>query len=259
MKKALIVTVAGTATRFNRDTLSPTLKCLYHEDDPSRSLLTQILSKADDFDYFVIVGGYLFEQLDLFCMKYLQEYLSRIILVHNDHYSDLGSGYSLQLGVEVLPEDTDVVVFAEGDLFYSREDFRNICDTTGDVLTVNRDFITSRKAVALYVDPEGHPNYRYDTGHSLLDIPGEFLAVFNSAQIWKFTDVVKLRQAATPRNGHEIEGTNLEIIQRYFGPLTLDQYSILPVWPWYNCNTVADYRSIWDGTAEPSHSPIQLK
>ena len=32
--KYLIITVAGTATRFNRDTKEETLKCLYYTDEP---------------------------------------------------------------------------------------------------------------------------------------------------------------------------------------------------------------------------------
>ena len=58
--KTLIITVAGTATRFNRDTSRDTLKCLYFQENPQYSLLYQILDKARDIDKYVIVGGYLF-------------------------------------------------------------------------------------------------------------------------------------------------------------------------------------------------------
>ena len=37
--KYLIITVAGTATRFNRDTKEDTLKCLYYEDSSEYALL----------------------------------------------------------------------------------------------------------------------------------------------------------------------------------------------------------------------------
>ena len=37
--KYLIITVAGTATRFNRDTEKETLKCLYYKDSPKFALL----------------------------------------------------------------------------------------------------------------------------------------------------------------------------------------------------------------------------
>ena len=60
--KTLIVTVAGTATRFNRDTEKDTLKCLYYRESPEYSLLYQILDKAENIDRYIIVGGYLYEQ-----------------------------------------------------------------------------------------------------------------------------------------------------------------------------------------------------
>ena len=44
--KALIMTVAGTATRFNKDTSRDTLKCLYFQENSRYSLLYQILDKA---------------------------------------------------------------------------------------------------------------------------------------------------------------------------------------------------------------------
>ena len=39
----LIITVAGTATRFNKDTKEDTLKCLYYEDNPEYALLPQLI------------------------------------------------------------------------------------------------------------------------------------------------------------------------------------------------------------------------
>ena len=41
--KYLIITVAGTATRFNRDTEKETLKCLYYKDSPKFALLNQLI------------------------------------------------------------------------------------------------------------------------------------------------------------------------------------------------------------------------
>ena len=37
--KYLIITVAGTATRFNRDTKEETLKCLYYTDEDRKSVV----------------------------------------------------------------------------------------------------------------------------------------------------------------------------------------------------------------------------
>lgn len=42
-EKALIITVAGTASRFNKDLDKETLKCLYFEGKPENSLLCQII------------------------------------------------------------------------------------------------------------------------------------------------------------------------------------------------------------------------
>ena len=63
--KTLIITVAGTATRFNRDTAVPTLKCLYEIGGYKNTLLYQILDKARDYDEYVIVGGYLTKSLTI--------------------------------------------------------------------------------------------------------------------------------------------------------------------------------------------------
>lgn len=246
MMKSLIVTVAGTATRFNRDTKEETLKCLYTESDYKATLLYQILSKAADFDCFIIVGGYLFDKLETFIRENLQKFSDRIILIRNDHYADYGSGYSLQLGVMNLPEGTDEVVFAEGDLFYTKESFDSVDKSENNVLTVNRNFITSDKAVALYINADGMVRYIYDTVHKALEINEPFFAIYNSAQIWKFKDADRLRRSASCMTGEEITGTNLVIIQNYFGNMTLEDYRIVEITSWFNCNTVNDYRQLKD-------------
>ena len=64
--KYLIITVAGTSTRFNRDTKEDTLKCLYYIDEPQYSLLSQLLKNCGQYDKYIIVGGYLYEKLDKF-------------------------------------------------------------------------------------------------------------------------------------------------------------------------------------------------
>lgn len=38
------------------------------------------------------------------------------------------------------------------------------------------------------------------------------------------------------------QGTNLEIIQKYFGAYKSSQLDIVIINLWFNCNTVADYR-----------------
>ena len=112
--KALIITVAGTATRFNKDTSRDTLKCLYFQENPRYSLLYQILDKARSLDKYIIVGGYLFEELSAFINCNLQEFKDKIELVYNSHYEDYGSGYSLIKGIEAVSSECDEVIFVEG-------------------------------------------------------------------------------------------------------------------------------------------------
>ena len=48
--KYLIITVAGTATRFNRDTKEETLKCLYYTEEPQYALLAQLQKNCVVYD-----------------------------------------------------------------------------------------------------------------------------------------------------------------------------------------------------------------
>ena len=192
--KTLIVTVAGTATRFNRDTEKDTLKCLYYRESPEYSLLYQILDKAENIDRYIIVGGYLYEQLEEFAEQNLSCFKSKIDLVYNPYYREYGSGYSLIKGIEALPEGTEEVVFVEGDLFFDRRSFSAVLESCRDVITVNREFILSDKAVVLYLDEAGQVHYLYDVNHKSLFIPEPFQAVYNSAQMWKFVSPGLLTQ-----------------------------------------------------------------
>ena len=211
--KTLIVTVAGTATRFNRDTEKDTLKCLYYRESPEYSLLYQILDKAENIDRYIIVGGYLYEQLEEFAEQNLSCFKSKIDLVYNPYYREYGSGYSLIKGIEALPEGTEEVVFVEGDLFFDRRSFSAVLESCRDVITVNREFILSDKAVVLYLDEAGQVHYLYDVNHKSLFIPEPFQAVYNSAQMWKFVSPVLLSQVARQLTENQRQATNLEIIQ----------------------------------------------
>lgn len=243
--RTLIVTVAGTATRFNRDTERTTLKCIYYTENPLYSLLYQILEKSRDLDEFIIVGGYLYEELDAFITAYFSEFLSKIKLVYNPHYMDYGSGYSLIKGIEAVSHDCEEVLFVEGDLYFDRISFDQVKYASKDVLTVNHEFITSSKSVALYVDMTEHVHYLYDTAHNALEIVEPFQAVYNSAQIWKFKSVCKLRTILESLTSSQIRGTNLEIIQAYFADMPIGTLKIVPINVWYNCNTVSDYQKVY--------------
>lgn len=243
--KSLIITVAGTATRFNKDTSRSTLKCLYFQENPRYSLLYQILDKARGIDKYIIVGGYLFEELSAFIDSNLWEFKDKIELVYNSHYADYGSGYSLIKGIEAVPQECDEVIFVEGDLFYDEYSFERVLSFHRNVITVNREFIVSQKAVVLYVDMRGYIHYLYDTRHLSLEISEPFQAIYNSAQIWKFLCVEKLFAVVKSLTPVQVRGTNLEIIQGYFGDLPLDTVEFIPVATWYNCNTVSDYNTVY--------------
>lgn len=239
--KTLIITVAGTATRFNRDTKEPTLKCLYNIGGFRNTLLYQILDKARDFDEYVIVGGYLFDKLSEFVETELLEFRDRIKLVFNPEYSSFGSGYSLILGIQNSDSLTDEILFVEGDLYFNSLDFDKIKNTDCNVFTVNHELITAKKAVVVYENEKHSLRYLYDMSHSYLQIKEPFLSIYNSGQVWKFTDIDRLRDVLDSLTPEQIRGTNLEIIQGYFGNLDSDNYKMVVFNDWYNCNTVKDY------------------
>ncbi|MDE5870848.1 MAG: licC domain protein [Muribaculaceae bacterium] len=243
--RTLIVTVAGTATRFNRDTDEPALKCLYNIGGAKNTLLYQILSKASDFDEFIIVGGYLYGKLEAFVNSELGEFRDRIKLVFNPEYSTFGSGYSLILGIQNSNPQSDEVIFVEGDLYFDNTDFERIKQSEKNVFTVNHEPITAKKAVVVYENEEGYLRYLYDTSHSYLRITEPFLAVYNSGQVWKFMDIVKLFRVVSELSAEQTKGTNLEIIQGYFGDLKPDQYEMVEFSVWHNCNTVKDYETVY--------------
>lgn len=248
--KSLIVTVAGKATRFNRDTETETLKCLYSKGDFRDTLLYRILDASRSFDEMVIVGGFLYEKLEKFVRTELKEFQEKIKLVYNPRYEDYGSGYSLLKGVEALSEDAQEVLFAEGDLYVDPVSYAEVVAAAGDVVTVNREPIYANKAVVFYTDRNGKIHYLYDISHKELFIGEPFSAVFNSGQIWKFGDVSRLKKVSENLTESQMKGTNLEIIQGYFGSLEADGFQILGFEKWYNCNTVADYNRVYDELKE---------
>lgn len=243
--KALIITVAGTATRFNRDTQSPTLKCLYGIGSYKNTLLYQILDKAREFDEFVIVGGYLFDKLKSFVDENLLEFKDKIKLINNPEYANFGSGYSLLLGLLYSCPKAEEIIFVEGDLYYEKNDFEKIKQSPKSVFTVNHELITARKSVVVYEKEDGYLRYLYDTSHSYLYVPEPFLAIYNSGQVWKFQNIEKLTKTINSLTSEQTRGTNLEIIQGYFGDLDPCDYEMVEFNTWHNCNTIEDYKIVY--------------
>ena len=239
--KALIVTVAGMSGRFN-DSIGKTdfLKCLYYEVDEKYSLLYQILQKSYyEADKIILVGGYRFELLENFVQK--SRFKDKIVLVYNEKFK-LGSMYSLYLGVKKAHElNAQEVIFAEGDLFFDSKTFAEILREKCDTVSVTAEDIQASKSVVFYVNQQGNLRYLYDTGHNILNISEPFKAIYNSGQIWRFQDVQKLYGLNESLQEIELAGTNLVLVQKYFG--ILPQVKTVKFQYWYNCNTLTDYKS----------------
>lgn len=240
MKRALIITVAGTSTRFNQSAGGEWLKCLYYEESNTNCLLYLIVSRAKNYDQIIIVGGYKYSNL----VAYVESlHDKRIMLVYNEHFIDYGSGYSFYLGLKAVDVDVDEITFVEGDLYYDTDSFQRMQQSDGSVLCVNHELILSSKAVVLYFDINHRPHYIYDTSHKALQIDEPFEAIYNSGQMWKFSDAELMRDVVAKLFDKEQQGTNLIIIQNYLNRYQ-GELEIVPVETWYNCNTITDYRNV---------------
>ena len=234
------------SSRFNRDTKEDVLKCLYYEGGPRYSLLSQQVHKVYEYvDEIIIVGGYKYDDLVSFIRQELKDVNPKMKCVFNEHFQDYGSGYSLLKGIEIVSEEADEIIFIEGDLFFSPESVEAIIKSPKDVISINDEPILSNKAVALYIDAHHYPHYIYDTSHSCLEIKEPFTAIYNSGQMWKFCNPARVREICQFLMIEQERGTNLEIIQKYFGTINESQLDIIRIKDWYNCNTVADYHKVY--------------
>lgn len=239
--KVLIVTVAGLSSRFGQSLGYSCLKCLYHGQDNKNSMLYRLVNMYD-FDRYIIVGGYQYEELVKAIEEDLGEKRDKILLVENTKYAEYGSGYSLYLGLkEALKLEFSEIVFAEGDLLVDCKTFKEVCEASTDILTVNRDPILANKAVACYSDMNNKIHYIYDTNHTYLEIGEPFTAIYNSGQIWKFAQPELLRKVTTSISEEAWKGTNLVLIQSYFGES--EDTEVITFKKWVNCNTVQDYEN----------------
>ncbi len=242
--KVLLVTVAGVSSRFSTSVGYQCLKCIYYTNDICESLLYKMVHQ-EEFDLYVIVGGFQFNDLKQTVNVIFEKFPDRILLVYNDKYNLYGSGYSLFLGLRALENiKYDELVFAEGDLYVDNESFRKVYSSVKNVITTNMKPILAEKSVAFYFDTSFKLHYIYDTNHDVFEISEPFTSIFNSAQIWKFTQpdkVLKTYKAISSLSWH---GTNLVFIQAYFGDLSIDGFEIITFNQWVNCNTVMDFNSI---------------
>lgn len=240
--KALIVTVAGMSSRFSESLGRECLKCIYYPHDITESILYRLLHQPVQFDRYYIVGGFKYEELEKSIEQYFSEYKDKLVLVRNTYYSEYGSGYSLYCGLKkAIEDDCDEIVFAEGDLIVDEKTFVEVSNSAKSVITSNSEPILANKAVAFYYDVKGTIHYIYDTGHSEMFIKEPFIAIYNSGQIWKFTDKVLAKKAFDSITDDEWKGTNLVFVERYFSQLGPDEYDNLHFSEWINCNRIEDF------------------
>ena len=246
--RVFLTTVAGSATRFSESIGKPTVKCIYNREDPAKTLLNHMLTQASDYDLFVVVGGFLINELEDYINTNLpSEFSEKVMLVNNEQYSEYGSGWSLYLGLDaalkIYGKDITEVLFAEGDLFVDDESFSSVAGTKNSVITINSEAIKANKAVALYYDLENVPHYIYDTAHGQLKIDEPFTAVYNSGQIWKFTDIGLLSDLVLNGDPERFTDTNLVLINEYFQKLAKngETIDIISMKTWINCNTINDF------------------
>ena len=243
--KISIITIAGISSRFNEgiEEDKKVLKCLYTEGGKEKTLLYHLMKKCSYADRIILVGGYKFEDLCSFYKSDLVEKFPNVTLVLNEHYSDLGSGYSLYLGIRTAVKyNPSEILFVEGDLDIDSESFDMVVASDKSVLTYTYEPIYANKAVVLYKDDKNQFRYAFNSSHGLLAIDTAFSCILNSGQLWKFTEIEKLK-AANDEFFETAKGdTNLRIIQNYLDAGV--EIDLVPLKRWTNCNNRDDYRKI---------------
>ena len=242
-----IITIAGISSRFNQGISEENkiLKCLYTEGGKENTLLYHLMKKCSFADHIILVGGYKYEDLCAFYKNELSTEFPNVKLVENDYYADLGSGYSLYLGIKSSTEYIpDEVLFVEGDLDIDDESFSKVLKSEKSVLTYTHEPIYANKAVVLYRDSLEHYKYAFNSSHGLLSIDEPFSCILNSGQMWKFTDFQALAEANEEFFNNDKAGTNLRIIQRYIDTVDSESIKLIPLIRWTNCNTREDYQTI---------------
>lgn len=243
--KTAIITVAGISSRFNEGVpdKKKKLKAIYNEGEKESTLLYHLLQKCSYADKIIIVGGYKYIALKKYCAE-LEPYVGdKLILVHNEHFEDLASGYSLYLGLqEAFKNGPDEILFVEGDLDIDDESFANVVRSDKSVLTYTYEPIYANKAVVLYRDDQNQYQYAFNSSHGMLSIESPFSCILNSGQTWKFTEMDALKEANNKFFSETKDGTNLMIIQNYLDSGT--EVNLIPLRRWTNCNTKEDFRKI---------------
>ena len=243
--KIAIITIAGISSRFNEkiEEEKKVLKCLYTESVKEETLLYHLMKKCSYADRIILVGGYKYEDLCSFYKSELFGEFPNVTMVFNEHYSDLGSGYSLYLGIQTAIKcNPSEILFVEGDLDIDNSSFSKVIDADKSVLTYTYEPIYTNKAVVLYKDDKDQYRYAFNSSHGMLSIDSSFSCILNSGQTWKFTDIDKLKRANEEFYRIAKADTNLRIIQNYLNSGV--EIELIPLNRWTNCNTRDDYKKI---------------
>ena len=247
--KVAIITIAGVSSRFNEGIPDSEKKhkAIYTEGGASDTLLYHLLCKCSFADKIVVVGGNKYEDVQEYCSALPASLGSKVSLVYNPHFADLGSGYSLYMGLqslEPIASSVSEVVFVEGDLDIDKTSFDKVVSSSSNVLTYSYEPIYANKAVVLYKDASDHFRYAFNSSHGLLTIDSPFSVILNSGQMWKFTDVSALLSANSRFFTECPDETNLKIIQNYIDLCDPSSFELVGLSRWTNCNTREDYKKI---------------
>lgn len=243
--RAAVITVAGISSRFNEGVpgTEKKLKAIYSESDEKSTLLYHLLKKCLFADKIIVVGGYKFDNLKSYCYELEKHLQDKIVLVYNEYYEDLSSGYSLYLGLrEAFKFAPEEILFVEGDLDIDDESFARVIESEKSVLTYTCEPIYANKAVVLYQDGKNKYRYAFNSSHGLLSIDGPFSCILNSGQTWKFTEMSALYCANEQFYMKNRKDTNLRIIQNYLDSSV--EVDLIALDRWTNCNTKDDYNRI---------------
>lgn len=242
-----IITIAGISSRFNQGIADSdkALKCIYSEEGKEETLLYHLMKKCAFADWIILVGGYKYDELCTFYENELTQEFPKVRLVKNNCFTELGSGYSLYLGIKAALEySPDDILFVEGDLDIDEESFYRVIDSRKSVLTYTYEPIYASKSVVLYKNCADQYIYNYNSSHGLLKIDEAFSCILNSGQTWKFIDINALNKAIDDFLMNEKVGTNLYIIQKYIDYTDAESIELIPFKRWINCNTREDYKTI---------------
>jgi len=249
MMRVVVITVAGVSSRFNAGMAEKEkcLKAIYSDGDVRDTLLMHLVQKCSYADRIIIVGGYQYNELQ----KYIKEYMpiclkEKILLVYNRNYNDFASGYSLYLGLEEAFKISQLedILFCEGDLDVERDSFENVVSSENSVITYHCGAVRADRDVVVYKGGDGRYHYIFNSAHGLLKITDAFTCLYNSGQVWKFTEISELKMANEAFRAKRNTGINLQIIQKYIDSIPQNRIEAIELRRWTNCNTRDDYAHI---------------